>query len=153
MSKSLPWLFPTVRAGERYSGEQFSRDLTAAVVVTALLIPQSLAYAMLAGVPPEVGLYASILPLVAYAAFGSSHTLSVGPVAVISLMTASSVGSAVATRRGKLFGCGDDVGIVVRRVPLALRAISLGFCCEFSFPYCHFWVYLCVWRVNRALAM
>jgi SulP family sulfate permease len=56
-----------------------------------MLIPQSLAYAMLAGVPPEIGLYASILPLIAYALLGSSMTLAVGPVAVVSLMTASAL--------------------------------------------------------------
>ena len=57
-----------------------------------MLIPQSLAYALLAGLPPQVGLYASILPLVAYAIFGTSRTLAVGPVAVISLMTAAAAG-------------------------------------------------------------
>lgn len=56
-----------------------------------LLVPQSLAYAMLAGLPPHVGMYATILPLLAYAAFGSSMTLSVGPVAVASLMTATAL--------------------------------------------------------------
>jgi len=82
---SLIWL----RAYDRL---HFGNDLLAAVVVTLMLIPQSLAYAMLAGLPPAVGLYASMLPLVAYAVFGSSRTLSVGPVAVVSLMTASAVG-------------------------------------------------------------
>ena len=65
----------------------------AAVIVTIMLIPQSLAYALLAGLPPIVGLYASILPLVAYALLGTSRTLAVGPVAVISLMTASAASS------------------------------------------------------------
>ena len=69
----------------------------AAVIVTIMLIPQSLAYALLAGLPPVVGLYASILPLVLYAIFGTSRTLAVGPVAVVSLMTASAAG-AVATQ-------------------------------------------------------
>ena len=55
--------------------------MLAGLVVTVLVLPQSLAYAMLAGLPPQVGLYASILPLVAYAALGSSMTLAVGPVA------------------------------------------------------------------------
>src|SRR3546814_4950404 len=58
-----------------------------------MLIPQSLAYAMLAGLPPEVGLYASIAPLIAYAIFGTSRALAVGPVAVISLMTLAAAGS------------------------------------------------------------
>ena len=56
-----------------------------------MLVPQGLAYAQLAGVPPQTGLYASILPLVAYALFGSSSTLAVGPVAVTSLMTAAAL--------------------------------------------------------------
>ncbi len=66
-------------------------DIVAGVIVTIMLIPQSLAYALIAGLPPEVGLYASILPLIAYAFFGSSMTLAVGPVAVASLMTASAL--------------------------------------------------------------
>ncbi|WP_417579275.1 SulP family inorganic anion transporter [Nitrincola sp.] len=70
----------------------FHQDILAAVIVTVMLIPQSLAYAMLAGLPPEVGLYASIAPLLLYAVFGTSRTLSVGPVAVIALMTAVAAG-------------------------------------------------------------
>jgi sulfate permease, SulP family len=81
---ALSWL-------KTYNRRQFSQDATAAFIVTMLLIPQSLAYAMLAGVPPEVGLYSSILPLVLYALFGTSTSLSVGPVAVASLMTATSL--------------------------------------------------------------
>ncbi len=87
--------FPAADWLKSYSRSTFTADLIAALIVTIMLIPQSLAYAMLAGVPPEVGLYASVLPLVAYALFGTSRTLSVGPVAVISLMTASAVGKAV----------------------------------------------------------
>ena len=76
---------------QQYRREQAIQDGIAGLVVTVLLVPQSLAYAMLAGLPPHVGMYASILPLLAYAAFGSSMTLAVGPVAVASLMTASAL--------------------------------------------------------------
>lgn len=76
-----------------YDRSTLTSDLVAAMIVTIMLIPQSLAYALLAGLPPEVGLYASILPLFAYAIFGTSRTLAVGPVAVISLMTAAAVGN------------------------------------------------------------
>ena len=76
-----------------YSRRSLINDGLAAIIVTIMLIPQSLAYALLAGLPAEMGLYASILPLIAYALFGSSRTLSVGPVAVASLMTASAVGA------------------------------------------------------------
>ncbi len=88
LSKYLPIL----DWGRTYNGAALSNDLLAAVIVTIMLIPQSLAYALLAGLPAEVGLYASILPLVAYAIFGTSRTLAVGPVAVVSLMTAAAVG-------------------------------------------------------------
>ncbi|PXF32410.1 sulfate:proton symporter [Pokkaliibacter plantistimulans] len=72
-----------------YNRHTLTSDAIAAVIVTIMLIPQSLAYALLAGLPAQVGLYASILPLVAYAVFGTSRTLAVGPVAVVSLMTAA----------------------------------------------------------------
>jgi SulP family sulfate permease len=62
-------------------------DLVAAAVVAVLLIPQSLAYALLAGLPPQVGVYATVLPMLAYALLGSSRVNSVGPVAVVALMT------------------------------------------------------------------
>lgn len=83
---------PVFQWGKEYSKDVFSNDLIAAVIVTIMLIPQSLAYALLAGLPPEMGLYASILPLIAYAMFSSSHYLAVGPVAVVSLMTAGALG-------------------------------------------------------------
>ncbi len=68
-----------------------SDDLVAALIVTILLVPQSLAYALLAGLPPIVGVMASLLPIIAYAAIGSSSTLAVGPVAVLAMMTAQAV--------------------------------------------------------------
>lgn len=87
LQKILPaWL-------QRYQSSWLGGDLIAGAIVTVMLIPQSLAYAMLAGLPPQVGLYASILPLFAYALFGSSMTLAVGPVAVASLMTATALSS------------------------------------------------------------
>lgn len=84
--------FPILTWTADYQRDTLISDLLAAVIVTIMLIPQSLAYALLAGLPPEMGLYASMLPLIAYAIFGTSRTLSVGPVAVVSLMTASAIG-------------------------------------------------------------
>jgi SulP family sulfate permease len=83
---------PVLEWGRSYGLSTFTDDRLAAAIVTVMLVPQSLAYAMLAGLTPELGLYASILPLVVYALFGTSRTLAVGPVAVISLMTAAAVG-------------------------------------------------------------
>ncbi|WP_299355534.1 sulfate permease [uncultured Shimia sp.] len=85
--------FPILGWSKTYSRDTLTSDLVAAVIVTIMLIPQSLAYALLAGLPAEMGLYASILPLVAYAIFGTSRALAVGPVAVVSLMTAAAVGN------------------------------------------------------------
>jgi SulP family sulfate permease len=89
LANALPFL----SWAKTYDREAFVSDLIASVIVTIMLIPQSLAYALLAGLPAEMGLYASILPLIAYAFFGTSRTLSVGPVAVASLMTATAVGA------------------------------------------------------------
>ena len=86
-------IFPPLTWGRSYSSGLLARDSVAATIVIIMLIPQSLAYALLAGLPAEMGLYASILPLAVYALLGTSRTLSVGPVAVISLMTAAAVGN------------------------------------------------------------
>lgn len=95
-------------------------DLMAGAVVAILLIPQSLAYAMLAGLPPQVGLYASLLPLLAYAALGSSPVLGLGPVAVLALMIAQALGAlpaGVSPSEGALV-LAAEVGLV-----LALAAL------------------------------
>jgi len=76
---------------QQYQSAWLAGDVIAGAIVTVMLIPQSLAYAMLAGLPPQAGLYASLLPIFAYALFGSSMTLAVGPVAVASLMTATAL--------------------------------------------------------------
>lgn len=93
--RQLGWL-PCIRWVRLYNGDTFKNDMVAAIIVAIMLIPQSLAYALLAGLPAEIGLYSSILPLVFYALFGTSSTLSVGPVAVASLMTASALASVAA---------------------------------------------------------
>ena len=89
------WL-PILQWAPHYNAERFTADAVAASVVTLMLIPQSLAYALLAGLPPEAGLYASMAPLVVYALFGTSSTLAVGPAAVTSLMTAAALGGVAA---------------------------------------------------------
>lgn len=74
-----------------YNRHLLNEDLVAAVIVTLMVIPQALAYAILAGLPAITGLYASILPLIAYTIFGTSRTLAVGPMAIVSLMTAAAL--------------------------------------------------------------
>lgn len=85
---------PTVASLRDYANDALRHDLVAAFVVSILLIPQGLAYALLAGLPPQAGLYASLLPLVAYALVGSSPVMGIGPVAVIALMVSQALGHA-----------------------------------------------------------
>lgn len=87
--RALSRHLPILEWGKGYDRRLLTSDLVAALVVTIMLIPQSLAYASLAGLPAQMGLYASIAPLAAYAIFGTSRTMAIGPVAVVSLMTAS----------------------------------------------------------------
>ncbi len=110
-----------------YTHTTLGKDLTAAGIVVVLLIPQSLAYAMLAGLPPEVGLYASVLPLIAYAILGSSRTLSVGPVAVVSLMTASALGEVAAQGSANYVTAAATLALLSGLFLLLLGLLRLGF--------------------------
>ncbi len=83
----LSSFFPAWTWLKNYRQSVFKQDLLAAGIVVAMLVPQGMAYAMIAGLPPIIGLYASILPMIVYAWFGGSPTLSIGPVALISMMT------------------------------------------------------------------
>jgi sulfate permease, SulP family len=82
---------PVLSWGRRYRRGDLRPDLVAGLTVGAMLVPQGMAYAQLAGLPPEVGLYSVTLPLLVYALFGTSRQLAVGPVAVVSLLTASAL--------------------------------------------------------------
>ncbi|MEZ5891697.1 MAG: sulfate permease [Parvularculaceae bacterium] len=130
MTGMIARYFPILSWGKAYTGAAFADDLLAAVIVTIMLIPQSLAYAMIAGLPPEVGLYASMAPLFAYAVFGTSNTLAVGPVAVVSLMTATAVGRI--TESGPDYIAAAAMLAVMTGVMLALLGVlRLGFLANF----------------------
>lgn len=92
-----------------------------------MLIPQSLAYAMLAGLPPEVGLYASILPIIAYAVFGTSRTLAVGPVAVVSLMTLAAASSIAAPGTSEFIAAALILALLSGMILIAMGVLRLGF--------------------------
>ncbi|MFI0471381.1 SulP family inorganic anion transporter [Halomonas sp. HMF6819] len=94
--------FPILTWLPHYHRGLFSADLLAGLIVTVMVIPQSLAYALLAGLPAVVGLYASILPQIFYTLMGTSRTLAVGPVAIIALMTGAAL-SAVAEPGSALY--------------------------------------------------
>jgi SulP family sulfate permease len=114
-----------------YSRKGAENDVLAAAIVTIMLVPQSLAYAMLAGLPPHVGLYASILPLVAYAVFGTSRTLAVGPVAVVSLMTAAAAGQVAAQGTEAYIQAAIVLALLSGLIHVAMSALRLGFLANF----------------------
>lgn len=122
---------PILEWGRHYSRATLTNDMVAAIIVTIMLIPQSLAYAMLAGLPAEIGLYASILPLVAYAVFGTSRTLAVGPVAVVSLMTASAIGEIAAQGTPAYLAAAMLLAFLSGAMLIAMGLFRLGFVANF----------------------
>jgi len=114
-----------------YDKDTLTSDLVAAVIVTIMLIPQSLAYALLAGLPPEMGLYASILPLVAYAIFGTSRALAVGPVAVVSLMTAAAIGNLGLTTPAEIALAAGTLAFISGVILTVMGVLRLGFLANF----------------------
>ncbi|MCE2972495.1 MAG: hypothetical protein LW852_03535 [Sediminibacterium sp.] len=118
---------PILDWGRRYDRQMLTSDLVAAAIVTIMLIPQSLAYAMLAGLPPEIGLYASILPIIAYAILGTSRTLAVGPVAVVSLMTLAAAGSVAAPGSAEFIAAALILALLSGLILVVMGVLRLGF--------------------------
>jgi len=127
------WLpsLPVLEWGRSYSKTSFSSDMVAALIVTVMLIPQSLAYALLAGLPPEVGLYASVAPLLLYALLGSSRVLAVGPVAVVSLMTAAAVAEHAASGTHAYWQVAMTLAFLSGGMLLLMGLLRLGFLANF----------------------
>jgi len=127
------WLpsMPVLQWGRSYNRDTFVSDGVAALIVTIMLIPQSLAYAMLAGLPPEVGLYASVAPLIFYAIFGTSRVLAVGPVAVVSLMTAAAIGQHAVPGSDAYWAVAITLAFLSGVLLLAMGLLRLGFLANF----------------------
>lgn len=131
MRPTLKRYLPIFDWGRDYSRSVLVNDGLAAIIVTIMLIPQSLAYAMLAGLPPQMGLYASILPLIAYALLGTSRTLAVGPVAVISLMTAAAASALAPTGSDDYAMVAITLAFISGVVLCAAGLFRLGFLANF----------------------
>lgn len=131
MTPTLQRWFPILQWGSHYNRSLLAADGVASVVVTLMLIPQSLAYAQLAGMPAQAGLYASMAPLVLYALMGSSATLAVGPAAVTSLMTAASVGAVVQQGSVAYVEAALMLALISGALMLLMGAGSLGFLANF----------------------
>jgi SulP family sulfate permease len=127
LAKYLPILI----WGRTYDRSTLTNDLVAAVIVTIMLIPQSLAYALLAGLPPEMGLYASMLPIILYAVFGTSRALAVGPVAVVSLLTVTAVSKIAVPGSSEYIAAAITLAFLSGLILLALGLFRLGFLANF----------------------
>ncbi len=123
--------FPILRWGPGYGREALTADLTAAAVVTLLLIPQSLAYALLAGLPAVTGLYASMLPLVVYALMGTSPVLGVGPAALRSIMSLAAVGAVATAGSADFVAASLLLAVMVGGMLLLMGALRMGFMAGF----------------------
>lgn len=130
MTKLARYL-PIFEWGRTYDRLTLTNDLVAAVIVTIMLIPQSLAYALLAGLPPEMGLYASMLPIVLYAIFGTSRALAVGPVAVVSLLTAAAVSKVAMPGTSEYIVAAITLAFLSGAILLVLGFLRLGFLANF----------------------
>jgi sulfate permease, SulP family len=124
---SLGRYLPILEWGRGYNSTVLTNDLVAAAIVTIMLIPQSLAYAMLAGLPPEIGLYASILPIIAYALFGTSRALAVGPVAVISLMTLTAASNIAPPGSAQFIAAALVLAFLSGALLIVMGVLRLGF--------------------------
>ncbi|OUC11661.1 MAG: sodium-independent anion transporter [Alkalinema sp. CACIAM 70d] len=115
----------------RYRRQDLVGDLTAGIVVTSLLVPQSMAYALLAGLPPHIGLYASLLPPMLYPLFGTSPMLAVGPVAVDSLMVATAISKLAPQGSADYLLLATLLAFLVGAIELLLGVFRLGFLVNF----------------------
>ena len=134
-ANARPQRFPLCAWRRGYDRARFADDMVAALIVAIMLVPQALAYALLAGLPPETGIYASIFGLTAYGLFGSSNTLSVAPVAVVSLMTAAALGRLGIDDPALLTGAAMTLALLSGVMLLLLGFLRLGFMANFiSYP-------------------
>jgi sulfate permease, SulP family len=121
---ALDWLL-------NYRSQFFVGDITAGIIVTSLLIPQSMAYAQLAGLPPQVGLYASILPAILYPLIGTSRVLAVGPVAVDSLMVAAAIANFSPQNTSAYLALAITMAFLVGAIEVVMGLLRLGFLVNF----------------------
>lgn len=110
----------------RYRSEDLTSDLLAGVIVAIMLVPQGMAYAMLAGLPPQVGLYASIVPTLLYGLLGTSRTLAVGPVALTSILVAASVGKLASQGEQSYLLIAIALALLVGMMQLTMGLLRMG---------------------------
>ncbi|MDX2257216.1 MAG: sulfate permease [Pseudanabaenaceae cyanobacterium bins.39] len=131
MMKQLQQIFPALNWLRNYKSQHLLGDITAGVIVTSLLIPQSMAYALLAGLPPQVGLYATILPAIVYPLLGTSQVLAVGPVAVDSLMVAAAIAKFAPQGSPEYLALAIALAFLVGMIEIGMGVLRMGFLVNF----------------------
>lgn len=131
LSTRLSRWVPSAQWLVNYQRADLRGDLVAGVTVAMMLIPQAMSYAMLAGLPPYVGLYASIIPLIVYALFGTSRQLAVGPVAMVALLVASGVGALAETGTDHYIALAILLALMVGVIQFGMGVFRLGFLTNF----------------------
>lgn len=129
--KTLKRLIPILDWLPNYKGTLFLGDLIAGVTVAIVLIPQGIAYALIAGLPPIYGLYCALVPQVIYAIFGSSRQVAIGPVAMDSLIVATGVSTLALTGSDSYISIAILLALVVGTIQLLLGIFRLGFVVNF----------------------
>ena len=127
----LTRLLPLAQQLTSYDRDALRGDLSAGLTVGVMLIPQGMAYALIAGLPPIYGLYASLLPLVVYAMFGTSRQLAVGPVAMVSLLVAAAVGPIAGGDTEVYIGMALLLSLMVGVLQFGLGLARFGFLVNF----------------------
>lgn len=129
--KSVKKIIPLIETLANYSIKKFRSDLIAGLTVATLLIPQGMAYALLAGMPPIYGLYTGMVPLVIYAIFGTSRQLSIGPVAISALLILSGVSAVAEPGSTQFISLVIAAGLLIGAFKLILSFLRLGFLVNF----------------------
>ena len=127
LSQRLPFLAWL----SHYRRDDLSGDLIAGLIVAIMLVPQSMAYALLAGLPPEVGLYASIAPLIIYGLLGTSRALAIGPVAIVSLLVMSGISPLAEPGSARYIQLALTLALLVGLIQFGMGLARLGFLVNF----------------------
>lgn len=124
-------LLPILSWLPRYRREDLVGDLLAGLIVAIMLVPQAMAYALLAGLPPQVGLYAGIVPLILYGLLGTSRTLAVGPVAIVSLMVAGGIAPLAEFGTPEYLQLALTLALLVGMIQAVMGVLRVGFLVNF----------------------
>lgn len=127
MLENIKNLFPILKWRKTYNKEFLRLDVIAGITVGAIAIPESIAYASLAGLPPQAGLYAAFIALLVYFIFGTSNQLSVGPTSALSILVGSTIGTLTIADPSNFWAIASFVGLLVGLFSIAAWLLHMEF--------------------------